>query len=95
MTNDFAVKYIWACAVGFISRLAGEIFLFKIVKMNLSKSRQKKKKKKNCQSCQIKQNTYYQLCQQTHFYQIKLKIAANNMSNIHISTDVLSTFMSL
>ena len=46
MTNDFAVKYIWACAVGFISRLAGEIFLFKIVKMNLSKSRQKKKEKK-------------------------------------------------
>ena len=46
MTNNFAVKYIWACAVGFISRLAGEIFLFKIVKMNLSKSRQKKKKKK-------------------------------------------------
>ena len=35
------------------------------------------------------------LYQQIHFYQIKLTMAANDMSNIHVSPDVLSTLMLL
>ena len=35
------------------------------------------------------------LYQQIHFNQIKSKMATNNMSNIHISPDVLSTLMLL
>ena len=35
------------------------------------------------------------LYQQIHFYQIKLKMAANDMSNIHVSPDVLSILMLL
>ena len=31
----------------------------------------------------------------THFHQIKTKMAANNVSNIHVSADVLSTLLSL
>ena len=42
MTYDFAAKYIWACALTFICSLNGEIFLFKIVKINLTDSRRKK-----------------------------------------------------
>ena len=33
MSGDFAAKFIWACAFLFVYSLAGEIFLFKIVKM--------------------------------------------------------------
>lgn len=39
--------------------------------------------------------TIYQLCQKTHFHQIKLKIAGNIISNIHIFPDVFSTLLSL
>ena len=42
MNGDFAVKFIWACAFSFVYSLAGEIFLFKIVKMNLTNLRRKK-----------------------------------------------------
>ena len=42
MNGDFAAKFIWACAFLFVYSLAGEIFLFKIVKMNLTNSRRKK-----------------------------------------------------
>ena len=41
MNGDFAEKFIWACAFLFVYSLAGEIFLFKIVKMNLTNSRRK------------------------------------------------------
>ena len=34
-------------------------------------------------------------CQQTHFHQIKSKMTANNMSNVHLSPDVLSTLLLL
>ena len=42
MNGDFAAKFIWACAFLFVYNLAGEIFLFKIVKMNLTNLLQKK-----------------------------------------------------
>ena len=42
MNGDFAAKFIWTCAFLFIYSLAGEIFLFKIVKMNLINSRREK-----------------------------------------------------
>ena len=35
MTGDFAAISIWACALTFVYSLSGEIFLFKIVNMNL------------------------------------------------------------
>ena len=38
MSGDFAEKFIWACAFLFVYSLAGEIFLFKIVKMDLTNS---------------------------------------------------------
>ena len=41
MSGDFAAKFIWACAFLFVYSLAGEIFLFKIVKMDLTNSRRK------------------------------------------------------
>ena len=41
MNGDFAVKFIWASAFLFVYSLAGEIFLFKIVKMDLTNSRRK------------------------------------------------------
>ena len=41
MSVDFDVKFTWACAFLFIYNLAGEIFLFKIVKMDLTNSRRK------------------------------------------------------
>ena len=42
MTGDFAAKYIWACALTFACSVSGETFLFKIISMNLTTSRQKK-----------------------------------------------------
>ena len=41
MSDDFAAKFIWACAFSFVYSLAGEIFLFNIVKMDLTNSRRK------------------------------------------------------
>ena len=41
MNGDFAAKFIWACAFIFVFNLASEIFLFKIVKMDLTNSRRK------------------------------------------------------
>ena len=41
MNGYFAVKFFWACAFLFVYSLAGEIFLFKIVKMDLTNSRRK------------------------------------------------------
>ena len=42
MIGEFAAKYIWACALTFVYSSTGEIFLFKIVKMNLTNLRRKK-----------------------------------------------------
>ena len=33
--DDFAAKFIWACAFLFVYRLVGKIFFFKTVKLNL------------------------------------------------------------
>ena len=41
MSDDFAAKFIWACAFLSVYSLAGEIFLFKIVKMDITNSRRK------------------------------------------------------
>ena len=41
MNGDFTAKFTWACAFLLVYSLAGEIFLFKIVKMDLSNSWQK------------------------------------------------------
>ena len=41
MSGDFAAKFIWACAFLFVYSLAGEIFVFEIVKMDLTNSRRK------------------------------------------------------
>ena len=41
MSGDLAAKFIWACAFLFAYSLAGEIFLLKIVTMDLTNSRQK------------------------------------------------------
>ena len=41
MSGDFAGKFFWACAFLFVYSLAGEIFLFKIVQMDLTNSRRK------------------------------------------------------
>ena len=35
MNDNFAAKFIWACAFLFVYSLAGKIFLFEVVKMNL------------------------------------------------------------
>ena len=42
MNGDFAAKFIWACAFSLVYSLAGKMFLFKIVKMNLINSRREK-----------------------------------------------------
>ena len=42
MDRNFAAKFIKACAFLFACSLTGEIFLFKIVTMNLTNLRQKK-----------------------------------------------------
>ena len=41
MSGYFATKFISACAFLFVYSLAGEIFLFKIVKMDLTDSQRK------------------------------------------------------
>ena len=41
MNGDFAATFIWTCAFLFVYSSTGEIFLFKIVKMDLTNSRQK------------------------------------------------------
>ena len=40
--GDFAAKFIWAWAFLFVYGFAGEIFLFKKVKMDLTNSRRRK-----------------------------------------------------
>ena len=52
MNGDFATKFIWAGTFLFVHSLAGEIFLFKIVKLNLTNSRRKKSPKLLVQSKQ-------------------------------------------
>ena len=42
MNGEFAAKFIWACAFLFVNTLAGEIFSFKILKINLTNSRRTK-----------------------------------------------------
>ena len=42
INGDFAAKFIWTCAFLFVYSFAGEIFLFKMVKMNLTNSQRKK-----------------------------------------------------
>ena len=39
LSGDIATKFIFACAFLFVYSLAGEIFLFKIVKKDLTNSR--------------------------------------------------------
>ena len=46
-------------------------------------------------NCSTNQNMNDQLCHQIRFHQNKLKMAANDMSNIHVSPNVLSILMSL
>ena len=41
MNGDFAAKFIWACTFLFVYSLAGEFFLFKIIKIDVTNSRQK------------------------------------------------------
>ena len=41
MSGDFAAKIIWECTILFVYSLAGKMFLFKIVKIDLTNSRQK------------------------------------------------------
>ena len=41
MNANFAAKFIWACTFLFVYSLAGEIFLFKIVKIDLTNLRRK------------------------------------------------------
>ena len=41
MNDDFAAKFIWVCAFLFVYSLTCEIFLFKIVKMDITNSRQR------------------------------------------------------
>ena len=93
MNGDFAAKLIWACAFLFVYSLAGEIFLFKIVETDLNNSRRKNSPQLLDQLNTNKSQSL--LYQQMRFNQIKLKMAANNMSNIHVSADVLSTLMLL
>ena len=103
MNSNFAAKFIWACAFLFVHSLAGEIILFKIVLMDLTNSRRKNSpqlliqfKHKYISIFAFSANTFQSLLyQQIHFNQIKLKMAANNMSNIHVSPNVLSTLILL
>ena len=50
MSGNFATKFIWACVFVFINSLAGEIFLFKIVKMDLTNWRRKNSPQSSDQS---------------------------------------------
>ena len=82
MSGHFVVKFIRACTFLFVYSLAGEIFVFKLVKMHLTNLQ-----RKNCHNCLTNQNanTFQSLLsQQIHFNQIKSKVAANNTSNIHL-----------
>ena len=42
MTSDFTAKYIWAYALALLYGLFGEIFIFKIIEINLTNPRQRK-----------------------------------------------------
>ena len=74
MSGDFAAKLIWAFL--FVYSLAGEIFPFKIVQMDLTNSR--RKIRHNCLTNQNANTFQSLLFQQIHFNQIKSKAAANN-----------------
>ena len=82
MSGDFAAKFIWTSAFWFVYSLAGEMFLFKIVKLDLTNSRGKKSH--DCLTNQNANTIQSLLYQEIHFSQIKSKMAANNMSNIHL-----------
>ena len=51
MNGYFATKFIWACTFLFVYSLVGKIFLFKIIKIDLTNSRRK--------NCQNHQNTNF------------------------------------
>ena len=91
MNDDFKI-YLDMCIL-FVYSLAGEIFLFKIVKMNLTNLRQKKSPKLLVQS---KDNyiSIFALLPNT-FQSDQSKMAANNMSNVHGSPDLLSSLLLL
>ena len=36
VNGDFAAKFVWACTFLFVYSLTGEIFFFKVVKINLT-----------------------------------------------------------
>ena len=91
MNGDFAAKFFWVCQFLFVYSLVGEISLFQIVNTNLTIRDEKIR-----HGCQTYQNTTtFQslLYQQIHFNQIKSTMAAYNMSNVHVSPDVLSTLL--
>ena len=91
LNNDFAAKFIWVCAALFAYSLAGEIFLLKIVKiMNLTNLQRKMSPQLLDQS-----KHYLSTLSANIFQQDKSKMAAKNISNIHVSLDVLSTLLSL
>ena len=93
ITDDFAAKYIWAYPLVLANSLSGEIFLFKIVKINSTKWRRKKSPQSLDQSKHI-----FLALQQTHFHQIQSEMAASNLRNIHVfhvSVNVLSTLLPL
>ena len=86
MSGDFATKFIWACAFLFVYSLARKIFLFIIVKMDylIRDEKIRNNQQANKQTSQ-QANTFQSLLyQQIHFIQIKSKVAANSMSNIHL-----------
>ena len=72
-------------------KLAGKIFLFKITKTDLTNLRRKNSPQLLDQSKQI----HFNLCfiSKSIFNKIKLKMAVNNMSYIHVSPDVLSALI--
>ena len=85
MNGDFAKKFTWTCIFLFAYSLASEIFHFKTVKMNLTNLRQKNSPQSSDQS--------------KHKYISIFALPANTFqsdqiedkTNIHISSDVLST----
>ena len=84
MSGDFTAKFIWECGFLLVYSLDGEIFLFKIIKMDLTNSRRRNSPQLLDQSKRKYISIQSLLYQQIHFNQIKSKVAANNMSNIHL-----------
>ena len=69
--------------------------LIPIKKKKKNRDRKSKKGRQNCQTNQNRTIFLSLLYQQIHFNQIKSKIAAYNMSCVHVSPDVLSTLLLL